>query len=215
MHFRENCNATHTCADCKAMCPNNYTLERHAAKERHKAFLCSCGTAFGRLGSLNRHVTAKDRPKHYCDYCDSNKGFAREDKLIDHLRASHKFGEKAIAQVRSQARVQLQSNNLAPPTVATTGTGQPVSTSAGYDAGSGAVSMGQVVFSAGTSAGLSGSFDAGINEFTMSSAVELQPSAPVEDYSWIGAAEDFASFDFSGLDFSHVDFADCDGTMDF
>lgn len=204
----------HTCTACKQTYPNNYALERHAAKERHKAFLCTCTTTFVRLATLNRHIAAQAGPHYYCDYCDDNKGFAREDKLIDHLRASHRFGENAIAHFRSHARVQVQGNGHAPPTVATTGADQPVSTSAGHHAGSGAVSVGQAVFSAGTSSGPSGSFDGGMNNFPVFSAAELQPFAPVEDYSWLGAAEDFTGFDFSGLDFAGVDFADFDGGMD-
>lgn len=165
------------------------------------------------MGSLKRHITAQDGPKYYCDYCDGNKSFAREDKFIDHLRASHKFGDKAIAQFRTQARAQSKGNGNTS-TVSATGTGQPVSTSAGNDAGSGVASMGQMAYSADTSAGSSGGVDGVMNDFPMFSAAGLQPFAPVEDYSWIDAAGDFAGFDFSGLDFSGVDFAEFDGDMD-
>ena len=79
----------------------NYALEKHASKERHKAFMCTCTIKFPRLATLNSHIAAQAGPRHYCIYCDDDKAFAPEDKLIDHLRGSHKFGEQAVAQSRS------------------------------------------------------------------------------------------------------------------
>lgn len=162
---------------------------------------------------MNRHIVAQAGPKHYCTYCDSNKGFAREDKLIDHLRASHKFGDRAIAQFRSQARSQTNGDGHASSTVATTSAGLPVSTSAGCGFAPGGIAA-QAGYSAGPAAGPAGIFDVGLVDFPMFSAAELQPFAPMEDYSWMGAAEDLAGFDFSGIDFSGVNFADFDGDMD-
>ncbi|KAK7698644.1 hypothetical protein SLS64_012383 [Diaporthe eres] len=204
-HARINFNPAHTCAACKQTHPNNYALERHAAKERHKAFLCTCTTKFVRLATLNRHIAAQAGPKHNCIYCDGNKGFAREDKLIDHLRASHKFGDNAIAQFRSQARAQPKGNGCASPTVAATGTALPVSTAAGYDAAPGGISLGGAGYSAGPSTVPSGIFNGGITGFPMFSAADNQPFGPVEDYSWLGATEDFMDFDFTGIDFAGVD----------
>lgn len=176
--------------------------------------MCTCGTKFVRLATLNRHIAAQAGPKHQCTYCDGNRGFAREDKLIDHLRVSHKFGENAIAQFRSQARAQPKVNGHTSSTVATPGAGLPVSTFAGCDAAPGGIGA-QAGYSAGPAAGPAGIFDGSLADFPMFSTAEFQPSAPVEDYSWLGAAEDFAGFDFSGIDFSSVDFADFDGNMDF
>lgn len=48
----------------------------------------------------------------------------------------------------------------------------------------------------------------------MFSAAEIQPFGSVEDFSWLGAAEDFAEFDFSGIDFTGIDFAGVDGDVD-
>ncbi|KAG6358242.1 hypothetical protein INS49_014126 [Diaporthe citri] len=213
-HTRVHCNATHTCATCKVTCPNNYGLEKHAAKERHKAFLCTCTTKFVRLATLNRHIAAQAGPKHRCIYCDGNKGFAREDKLIDHLRASHKFGDKAIAQFRSQARAEPKGNGLASSAVAATGTALPVSTAAGYDTAPGGMALGHAGYSAGPSAVPSGVFDGGITDFPMFSAAEIRPFGSVEDYSWLGAAENFMDFDFSGINFAEVDFTSVDGDLD-
>lgn len=222
-HARINFIPTHTCAACKAKYPNNYSLEKHAAKERHKSFLCTCTTGFGRLATLNRHIEAQTSPKHHCTYCDDNKGFAREDKLVDHLRASHKFGDKAIAQFRSQARSQRDGNEYASPAAATTGVALSVSVSAGHDAAPGGI-LGQAENSAGPSAVPAGIVHGGLADFAMFSAADLQPLGSVQDYSWAGAAVDFAGVDFSGLDFSGVDFsgvyfsgldfADVDGDLD-
>lgn len=208
----------HTCAICKETAPNNYALEKHAAKERHKAFLCTCTTGFVRLATLNRHIEAQAEPKYHCIYCDSGKGFAREDKLIDHLRASHKFGKKAIAQIRSQTRAQRKGNGRASPAVAAIGAELPISTSAGYDAAPGGA-PGQAGNSAGPSTGPASVVHGGLPDFAMFSATDLQPFGSVQDYPWTGAAGDFADFDFSGLDFSGVDFsgldfADIDGDLD-
>lgn len=194
-------------------CPNNYALEKHAAKERHKAFLCTCNTKFVRLATLNRHIAAQAGLKNYCDYCDNNKGFAREDKLIDHLRASHKFGENAIAQFRSQARAQPKANGRASSTVATPGAGLPVSTSAGCGAAPDGIAA-QAGYPTVPAVGPAGIFDSGLVDFPMVSVAELQASGAVDDYSWVGATEDFAGFDFSGLEFSVVDFAGFDNNMD-
>lgn len=222
-HARINFKPIHTCATCKAKCTNNYSLEKHAAKESHKAFLCTCNTGFGRLATLNRHIAAQAGPKHHCIYCDDNKGFAREDKLIDHLRASHKFGDKAIAQFRGQARAQRDGNEYASPAAATTGVALSVSVSAGHDGAPGGI-PGQAENSAGPSAVPAGIVNGGLADFAMFSAADLQPSGSVQDYSWAGAAVDFAGVDFSGLDFSGVDFsgvdfsgldfADVDGDLD-
>lgn len=163
---------------------------------------------------MNRHIATQAGPKHHCTYCDGNKGFAREDKLIDHLRASHKFGDKAIAQFRSQARAQPNGNGHAFPAVATAGASLPVSTSAGYDAAPGDIVLGGAGYSAGPSGDPSGVFNGSIADFPVFSAADLQPFESVEDYSWLGAAENFADFDFSGIDYADVDFAGVDGGVD-
>lgn len=210
-HARSN--PTHTCATCKTTCPNNYSLEQHAAKERHKAFLCTCTTKFVRLATLNRHIAAQAGPKHHCTYCDDNKGFARQDKLIDHLRASHKFGDKAIAEFRRKARAQPQVNVNASPAAATTGTALPVSTSAGHTAVLGGT-VGQAGYSAGPSVGLAGVVDGGLADFPMFNAAEIQPFGSVDDYPLFDGAEDLMDFDFSGIDFTGADFTGFNGDLD-
>lgn len=219
MHARISFSPTHTCAACKQTYPNNHALEKHAANERrqaprkpHQAFLCTCGADFGRLGSLDRHITAQDGPKYYCDYCDDSKGFARLDKLVDHLRDTHKFGDKAIALARNQARVQSDGSGHPPFRDAATGTALPVSTSVAHDAAMEGIS--QTGYSAGPPAGPTGSLDGGLAEFNMSSAAEFQGFGAVDDYSRIAATEDFVGFDVSGLDLSGVDLADFDMDMD-
>lgn len=163
-----------------------------------------------RLATLNRHIAAQAGPKHYCDYCDDNKGFAREDKFVDHLRGSHKFGDKVIAQIRSQTRVQPEATGRGQPTVGTTGVVLPVSTSAGFDAAAG---IGQGGYSAGTSAGPAGIVDGGLDDFSMFSGAGAQPFGLVEDHPFFGASEDLTSFDFSGIDFAGVDFASFVGDL--
>lgn len=196
-HSRIKFDPAHTCAACKQTYPNNFALEKHAAKDRHKAFLCNCTTKFVRLATLNRHITTQAGPKHHCTYCDGNKGFAREDKLIDHLRASHKFGDRAIAQFRSQARAQPEGNGLA-----ATGTALPVSTLNGYGAAPGDFALGHTGYPAGPSVVPSEVFNGGIAEFPMFSAAEIQPF------------ENFMDFDFSGLDFVELDFTGVNGDLD-
>lgn len=217
-HARINFKPAHTCAACKSQCSNNYSLEKHAKKESHKAFLCTCTTGFVRLAILNRHIAAKAGPKHHCTYCDDSKGFAREDKLVDHLRGSHKFGDDAIAQFRDRVRSRRDGNGQASPAAATTGTALPVSAAAGNDATPGGIS-GQTGYSTGLSTAPASVVHGGVADFPMLSAAGLQPSGPVEDYSWTGAAENLAGFDFSGVDFdgfdfSAFDFADVDGDLD-
>lgn len=147
-------------------------------------------------------------------YCDGNKGFAREDKLIDHLRASHKFGDNAIAQFRSQARAQPNDNGHATPVVATAGTALPVSTSADYGAAPGGIALGDAGYPAGAGFGPSGISDVGITGFPMSGAADIQPFGSVEDFSWISGDEDFMEIDFSGIDFAGVDFTGVNGDID-
>lgn len=224
-HARIKSNPTHTCATCKETAPNNYALERHASQKRHKAFLCICTMKFVRLATLNRHIADQAGPKHYCDYCDDNKGFTREDKLIDHLRAGHKFGEKAIVQVRSRTRAKAEANGLASSAAMTTGTALAVSTTIGHHAVPDATVAGPSGASAGLSAGSAGNFDYGSVDLSMFNAVELQPFNTGSQNSFPGAAEsfsgsnvsgvefsgdDFAGFDISGVDFTELDFTGVD-----
>lgn len=209
LHSRINFHPTHTCATCKAACRNNFALERHASKERHKAFLCTCTTGFGRLGSLNRHIAVQAGPKHHCDYCDDNKGFARSDKLIDHLKASHNFGEKVIAQFRIQARTEPKGKGPVSSAVVTTTINLPISTSAGYNAVPGGL-IDQAGYSAGPSAGPASIVDGGLDGFSTSSAADVQPFVFDQDYP----AEDLAGFDFNDIDLTGFDFSGVDWDMD-
>lgn len=157
---------------------------------------------------MNRHIAAQSGPKHHCTYCDGNKSFAREDKLIDHLRASHKFGENAIAQFRRRTRASPQGNGNTSFKVATTGTALPGSISGGYEA-----ALGVVVGQAGYSAGPAGMVDGDLADFLMPSAAELQPFGFVQDYPLFDSTEDFMDFDFSGVDLAGVDPAGVNGDL--
>lgn len=190
-HLRVDFKPTHTCATCKETHPNNYALEQHASKARHKAFLCTCTTKFVRLATLNRHIAAQAGPKHHCDYCDDNKGFARSDKLIDHLRASHKFGEKAIARIRGQGGDQPGNLGLGVPMATTADLALPATTSAGHDAALDHV----MIHQAGPSAGPADFFDGGLNNFHSLNAEEFQPFNAVMDYPWLDAAGAFTGVD--------------------
>lgn len=213
VHARISFDPTHTCATCKATCPNNHALEQHAAKKRHKAFQCTCTTKFVRLATLTRHIAAQAGPKHHCTYCDNKKGLARQDKLIDHLRASHKFGDQAIAQFRSQARAQPQVNGHASSAAATTGTALPVSTSAGFDAVPGGT-VGQAGYSDGPSDGPAGIVDGGLPDFPMFSIAEIQPFGSVEDYPLYDGTKNLMDLEFSGIDFAGVDSTGVGGDLD-
>ncbi|KAJ0116749.1 hypothetical protein J7T55_009899 [Diaporthe amygdali] len=170
---------------------NNYALEQHASKARHKSFLCTCTTKFVRLATLNRHIAAQAGPKHHCDYCDDNKSFARPDKLIDHLRASHKFGEKAIARIRGQGDDQPGNLGRGIPITTAADLALPATISAGNEAALGDVVMGQ----AGSSAGPAGFFDGDLNDFPSFNVEEFQPLSTSMDYPWLDAAGEFAGVD--------------------
>lgn len=201
MHVRINFNPTHTCVTCKEMAPNNYALERHASQKRHKAFLCNCTMEFVRLSTLNRHIAAQAGPKHHCSYCDDNRGFMREDKLIDHLRASHKFGEKAITQFRGQARSQSGVNGLASSTATMPGTSLTVSTSTGHQAAldvAAADLQGLPGYSTGPSADPIGVFHRGVvDQFTFNDA-GLQPSSTAGHHPLAGTSGDVAGINVFG-----------------
>lgn len=212
-HRRINFNPTHTCATCKGTAPNNYALERHASQKRHKAFLCNCTMEFVRLSTLNRHIAALAGPKHHCNYCDDNRSFAREDKLIDHLRASHKFGEKAIAQVRRQARSRSGVKGLASSTTTTPGTSLTVSTSAGHQAAldvTGAGLQDLSGYSTGPSADPIGIFHHGVVDHSGFNDAGLQPFSTAGHQPLAGASGDVAGFNvfgggFHGDHFAHFD----------
>lgn len=156
---------------------------------------------FVRLSTLNRHIAAQAGPKHHCSYCDDNRGFAREDKLIDHLRASHKFGEKAIAQFRSQARSHSGVNGLASSTTATPGSSLAVSTSAGHQAALDVTAAGLqnlLGYSNGPPADPVGVFDNGIVNHSGFNYAGLQPFSTAGQDLWPGASGDRAFNVFGG-----------------
>lgn len=208
-HARFSFNPTHTCATCKETAPNNYKLERHASQERHKAFLCNCTMKFIRLSTLNRHIAAQAGPKHHCSYCDDNRGFAREDKLIDHLRASHKFGEKVIAQFRCQARSQSGVSGRA--SAATTAdTVLPALTSTGDNAApdvTAAGLQGLPGYSAGPSTGPIGVFHDGVVDHSAYSDAGPQPFSTAGHYPLAGASGDVADSNVFGGGFHGDHFA--------
>ncbi|KAI3401451.1 hypothetical protein diail_10885 [Diaporthe ilicicola] len=195
-HSRVDFNPTHTCAAqaCKETFPNNYALEQHATKAHHKSFLCTCTTKFVRLSTLNRHIAAQTGPKHLFVYCDLNKGFAREDKLFDHLRAAHKFGESAIAQIRGKDRNPAQDGGRAPPTVTTADFAVPVSTPAGYPDGTGGVTLGQIGHTTAPSAGPAWVFDGNFTGFPMPQTgyVAARFTGPTEAFG--GGLADFPMY---------------------
>ena len=91
--------------------PQNVGAEVHLAQFAFPAaatastrgeFTCSrCSKAFKRKGDLTRHGKSHGLTKFYCLYVNCprhvySKGFHRKDKLVDHLKLSHKMEKEDV-----------------------------------------------------------------------------------------------------------------------
>ncbi|KAL1858015.1 hypothetical protein Daus18300_010127 [Diaporthe australafricana] len=151
------------------------------------------GTEFVRLSTLNRHIAAQAGPKHHCKYCDDNRAFAREDKLVDHLRAVHKFGANAVAEIRAQGRHQPQESGRTHPTVTTVDFAVPMSTPAGHSDAPDGAPAGQTGSNAGLSAGV------GLTSFPMFQADFI--AGPSSGLAWVpqGDLTNFPKLNAAGI----------------
>lgn len=99
----------HKCAVCLIVFDANRDLESHAKDSGHSAFFCSCNKSYNRLCSLIRHINGEAGVKVFaCEWCDE-KTFSRLDKLRDHWKTFHKFGQRALDKMKNQG---CQHNDL-------------------------------------------------------------------------------------------------------
>lgn len=104
-HSRVESDLPHTCTACSASFPNNYQLEQHATKNKHKAYFCTCGKAFTKLTALKRHVEESTQAReHQCPLCD--KEFKRPGHVEQHLRLIHKKPKDVIKDLLSAQKLQ-------------------------------------------------------------------------------------------------------------
>lgn len=124
MHARANSHIAHTCSACSTSFPNNYQLEQHATKSKHKAYLCTCRKAFTKLSALRRHFEESTPARgHQCPLCDNY--FKRPGHVEQHLRLVHKKPNDVIkdllSALRSRPRRESGQASTASAAVPTTG----------------------------------------------------------------------------------------------
>ncbi|KAK7722824.1 hypothetical protein SLS63_009098 [Diaporthe eres] len=94
-----------SCNECATSFPKNYQLEQHAAKNKHKAYLCSCSKTFTKLSALRRHIDESTLALgHQCPLCDNN--FKRPGHVEQHLRLVHKKPNDVIKDLLSAQKSQ-------------------------------------------------------------------------------------------------------------
>lgn len=98
----------YSCVVCSAAFQTNHQLEEHSSATQHRAFQCTCGTTFGRLSTLRRHVASNTGARHPCHLCE--KRFPRRDKLYDHLRDGHKLSARALKAVQNHVNNSLRGS---------------------------------------------------------------------------------------------------------
>lgn len=112
-HVRVLFSEQHTCAVCAMPFSKNQDLEQHSSALSHPAFRCACGKQFSRASCLTRHINSHVGTKYQREWCD-NKSFPRLDKLRDHLRAFHRFGTRALSELRGRMSAQEMSDTSTP-----------------------------------------------------------------------------------------------------
>lgn len=130
-HSRVEYHLSHTCAACSTSFPRNYQLEQHAAKDQHKAYLCTCGKGFTRLSALKRHIEeSRQAREHRCPLCDTE--FKRPGHVEQHLQLIHQMSKDAIKDLLNAKKSQSHQEPVQATTVST---GVPVTGSMDAPAG--------------------------------------------------------------------------------
>ncbi|KAI1318282.1 hypothetical protein F5Y16DRAFT_392082 [Xylariaceae sp. FL0255] len=123
--------------ECAKPCSNDADLRKHGQQEGHRPYGCLCGSRFGRLDVLTRHIKSKinSNPEHPCPHCDRYQGsraFQRYDHLVQHLRTFHKLDQEAIVKLKRHGSPEInrgspqqtQDPASAPPVIALAPIGQ-------------------------------------------------------------------------------------------
>lgn len=80
-------------------------MEQHATKNKHKAYVCTCGKAFTKLSALRRHFEESTQAReHQCPLCDNE--FKRPGHVEQHLRLVHKKPNDVIKDLLSAQKSQ-------------------------------------------------------------------------------------------------------------
>lgn len=99
-HSRVGSHPAHTCTTCSISFSNNYQLEQHATKSKHKAYLCACGKAFTKLSALRRHFEESTQTRqHRCPHALCDNEFKRPGHVEQHLRLIHRMTKDAIKDI--------------------------------------------------------------------------------------------------------------------
>lgn len=107
VHSCNQSQPAHTCATCFTSFPNNYQLEQHATKNKHKAYLCTCGKDFAKLSSLRRHVGESTQTRqHKCPHALCDNEFKRPGHVEQHLRLIHQMSKDTIKDLLSGQKLQ-------------------------------------------------------------------------------------------------------------
>ncbi len=88
--------ARFVCSECREGFPTYYTLESHARKTAHRAYVCpepGCNSRYYRRDVFVRHIkTHRESGLHVCNVCaksNTHKTFKRKDHLRQHIQQLH------------------------------------------------------------------------------------------------------------------------------
>ncbi|POS79109.1 hypothetical protein DHEL01_v202502 [Diaporthe helianthi] len=108
-----------------ALPPNDESLEQHAAKTKHKAYLCTCGCqkGFTKRSALRRHTQESIQAReHQCPLCDDK--FKRVGHVEQHLRLVHNKSKDEIKRLlstqKSKPHQALEQSSIVSAAVPTT-----------------------------------------------------------------------------------------------
>lgn len=97
---------TAVCGVCFCPFKKNNQLEQHATKNKHKAYICTCGKGFTKLSALRRHIEESTQAReHQCPLCDNK--FKRPGHVEQHLRLIHKKSNDVIKSLLSAQKSVL------------------------------------------------------------------------------------------------------------
>lgn len=95
------------CEACSASFPTNQQLERHATKNKHKAYLCTCRKGFTKSSALRRHIQESTQAReHRCPLCDHK--CKRTGHVEQHLRLIHKKPNNVIKNLLSTQKSETR-----------------------------------------------------------------------------------------------------------